>query len=58
MKAYKVTFTDIIQAKDEESAYDSLLNYLRSVVDFEDVTAFDFTELVKLEPPTTEILER
>ena len=45
-KVYKVTFTDLIEAESEEAAYASLLNYLGSVVEYADVTAFEFEEVV------------
>lgn len=48
-KVYKVTYTDLIEAEDEAAAYASLLNYLGSVVEYADVEAFDFEEVV---PPT------
>ena len=45
MKTFKVTFVDEIQADNEEDAYENLLIYLQDVVKFEDVTAFEFTEV-------------
>ena len=45
MKTFKVTFTDTIQAETEEEAYHRLIVYLQDVVEFEDVTAFDFQEI-------------
>lgn len=47
---YKVTFLDFFHAENEEEAYDKLLDYLRDVVNSQDVTAFDF---LKLENQTT-----
>jgi ATP-dependent Zn protease len=44
MKQYKVTFTDFIEADSEEQAYDKLLEYLKDICKYEDVTAFDFSE--------------
>jgi hypothetical protein len=48
-KVYKVTYTDLIEAESEAAAYASLLNYLGSVVEYADVEAFEFEEVV---PPT------
>jgi hypothetical protein len=45
MKKYKVTFIDITEAENEEDAYARLIEYLRGVVRYEDVTAFDFEEV-------------
>ena len=42
MKKYKVTFTDTLEAESEEDCYEQLFEYLRSVLHFEDVTAFEF----------------
>ena len=41
---YKVSFTDEIDASSPEQAYDLLLNYLKECCEFEDVTAFTFTD--------------
>jgi hypothetical protein len=48
-KVYKVTYTDLIEAESEEAAYATLLTYLGEVVEYADVTAFEFEEVV---PPT------
>lgn len=48
-KVYKVTYTDLIEAENEEAAYATLLTYLGEVVEYADVTAFEFEEVV---PPT------
>lgn len=45
MKKFKVTFTDILEANTEEDAYDNLLDYLKDVVAYSDVTAFEFQEV-------------
>ena len=45
MKTYKVTFTDTIEGEDEFAAYDEMLKYLGSVVEYGDLTAFDFEEV-------------
>ena len=47
MKKFKVTFTDVFEAEAEEDCYEQLLEYLRGVVHFEDVTAFEFEEAYK-----------
>jgi hypothetical protein len=44
MKTFIVKFSDEIIATSEEEAYAELLKYLREVIKFEDVTAFDFKE--------------
>ena len=45
MKKYKVTFTDVFEAEAEEDCYEQLFEYLRSVLYYEDVTAFNFEEI-------------
>lgn len=45
MKKYKVTFVDEIEAENEEDAYHRLIVYLQDVVQYEDVTAFEFEEI-------------
>jgi hypothetical protein len=45
MAKFKVTFVDEIEAETEEAAYDQVINYMREVVQSEDVTAFDFEEI-------------
>ena len=45
MKKFKVSFVDEIEAETEEEAYHLLIVYLQEVVEFEDVTAFEFTEV-------------
>jgi hypothetical protein len=47
MKKYKITFVDETYAENEEDAYDRLIEYLRGVVKYQDVTAFDFKEIKK-----------
>ena len=47
MKKYKVTFSDVLEAETEEDCYEQLFEYLRSVLHFEDVTAFEFEEAYK-----------
>ena len=47
MKKYKVTFTDTLEAESEEDCYEQLFEYLRSVLHYEDVTAFEFEEAYK-----------
>ena len=47
MKKFKVTFTDTREAESEEDCYEQLFEYLRSVLHFEDVTAFEFEEAYK-----------
>ncbi len=44
MKKYKVTFVDCIEASTEEEAYEEMLNYLKEVCKYQDLTAFDFKE--------------
>jgi ATP-dependent Zn protease len=44
MKKYKVTFVDCIEASTEEEAYEEMLNYLKEVCKYRDLTAFDFKE--------------
>ena len=39
---FKINFVDVIEAGCEEEAYDKLLSYLQEVVNYKDVTAFDF----------------
>ncbi|NDG72432.1 MAG: hypothetical protein EBY32_14295 [Proteobacteria bacterium] len=57
-KVYKVTYTDLIEAESEAAAYASLLNYLGSVVEYADVEAFEFEEVVPpTEPAVLEIAE-
>ena len=45
MKKYKITFVDETEAENEEEAYAALIEYLRGVVRYEDVTAFEFEEV-------------
>ena len=45
MKKFKITFVDEIEAENEEAAYKDLLDYLRDVVKYDDVTAFDFKDI-------------
>ena len=45
MKKYKITFVDETEAENEEEAYAALVEYLRGVVRYEDVTAFEFEEV-------------
>tara|TARA_B110000014_G_C20067858_1_gene556637 strand:+ start:956 stop:1129 length:174 start_codon:yes stop_codon:yes gene_type:complete len=47
MKKYKVTFSDVLEAETEEDCYEQLFEYLRSVLHYEDVTAFEFEEAYK-----------
>ena len=47
MKKFKVTFTDVFEAETEEDCYEQLFEYLRSVLHYEDVTAFEFKEAYK-----------
>lgn len=47
LKRYNVTFQDFFDADTEEEAYDRLIEYLRDVVEYRDVIAFDFTEVEK-----------
>tara|TARA_B100000809_G_C14699786_1_gene373707 strand:- start:29 stop:217 length:189 start_codon:yes stop_codon:yes gene_type:complete len=47
MKKFKVTFTDVFEAETEEDCHEQLFEYLRSVLHFEDVTAFGFEEAYK-----------
>ena len=54
MKIYKVTFQEFFFANTEEEAYDELIEYLRDVVKYQDVTAFDFTEVKKPRNPNPE----
>ena len=42
---FEVTYKDIIEADNEEEAYQHLLAYLEEVTRMEDVTAFDFKEV-------------
>jgi hypothetical protein len=44
MKTFIVKFSDEIIAASEEEAYAELLKYLREVIQYEDLTAFDFQE--------------
>lgn len=47
MKKFEVSFKDIfIECDSEEDAYEQLLCYLHEVVRNEDVTAFNFKEVV------------
>jgi hypothetical protein len=46
MKKYKVTFVDEIEARSEEEAYAMLVEYLKDCGRFEDVSAFDFEEII------------
>jgi hypothetical protein len=41
----KVTFEDIIEVKDEEQAYDLMIEYCHEIAKNEDVTAFNFEEV-------------
>lgn len=47
MKTYKITFNDEIEANSEEEAYDKLLEWIKDCVEYGDVCAFDFEEVVK-----------
>ena len=47
MKKFEITFKDVFEAEDEETAYQYFLDYLHEVVKMEDVTAFEFKEVEK-----------
>ena len=43
---WRVTFSDVIEAEDEDDAYAELLRVLRMCVEEEDVTPFEVEEIV------------
>lgn len=43
---FKVTFAEEIEADSEEQAYEKLLDYLDEIVRMEDVTTFNFENVV------------
>ena len=44
----KVTFEDIIEVEDEEQAYDTVIKYFSEVVEYGDLTTFNFKEVKEL----------
>ena len=44
----KVTFEDIIEVEDEEQACDTVIKYFSEVVEYGDLTTFNFKEVKEL----------
>jgi len=44
-KKFKVTFTDIVEAKTEREAYENFMTYIRECAKYSDLEAFEFDEI-------------